>query len=82
VQSRGRRKKARDLRASSNSHPWITRTGQVGNDGFTTGIRWRKREKGWRVHRGFACVLGEAGDDHGGRISPVSCEEEVNDWKA
>jgi hypothetical protein len=40
------------------------------------------RGKGRRAYWGFACVLGEAGDDHGGRISPASREEEDHDWEA
>jgi hypothetical protein len=40
------------------------------------GKRRRRGGKGAQAHREFACMLGEAGDDRGGWISPVSREEE------
>jgi hypothetical protein len=36
----------------------------------------------WRERMGQVGNSEYTGDDHGGRISPVSREEEVNDWEA
>jgi hypothetical protein len=68
--------------ASSSSSPWRERMGQVGNGEYTGEARRKKGGKGRLAHREVVGMVGETGDDHGGRISPASREEEVNDWEA
>jgi hypothetical protein len=64
---------ARELKSIESTYK--ASTSQMGNDEYTVETRWRIKGKGWRAHRGDTCMLGKAGDERGGRISPVTVQE-------